>query len=365
MIAASELKQFAEVHCRSQGITDHAGVLDRIRHNEDGTEGSWVREWTASAAGHEDAGRLEQACAHYNMARFPYVDGAARHQALDGCVRTFTGWAQRQACYERLELDLPEGRVHAWASGLSAKRRRPLLVIMGGIVSVKEQWAPVLKGINRLGMAGVVTEMPGVGQNEQVYTPDSWRMLPAVLDRVADRADTGRTYLMAMSFSGHLALRAAMEDSRIKGIVTTGAPVHEFFTDVAWQRSVPRITMDTLAHLTGIDPDKVVGGMAAWALPDEGLRDLGIPVDYVVSNRDEIIPRGDVARLGARLSALRLLFHDDVHGAPAHVAYTRLWTARSLVRMRGGMPLQHAVMGGLLKLVAVREKRRMLQAKAA
>src|SRR6185369_11819876 len=115
------------------------------------------------------------------------------------------------------------------------------------------------------------------GENTLTYGPDSSRMLSALLDAVADRADVTHTYPIAMSFSGHLALRCAMTDARIRGIVTVGAPTSRFFTDAGWQRGLPRVTTDTLAHLAHTDPQDIPGGLARWALTGDDLAALDIP----------------------------------------------------------------------------------------
>ncbi|WP_316784270.1 alpha/beta hydrolase [Streptomyces sasae] len=334
----AELKNFVVAHTRSQGLPPehYDPLLSRIRHDEDGTPGSWVREWSAEGARLEAGGRLLEASVHYNMARFPFVDGPARREALERCVAAFDGWRSAFPAIERLDVDLPEGQIRCWTSGLDASEPRPLLVMTGGIVSVKEQWAPVLLQLGELGFAGVVTEMPGVGENSLPYRADSWRMYPALLDAVGDRADTARTFTLALSFSGHLALRAALHDDRIRGVVGAGAPVHDFFTDTEWQRSVPRVTTETLAHLTGSAPGEVYGLVKDWALAPEELDELRIPVAHVTSLRDEIIPPGDAALLRERVRGVRLLAHDDVHGSPRFFAQTRLWTLLSVLRMRGG-----------------------------
>lgn len=356
-----ELKQFVLVHAKAQNIppTHYTELLDRIDNDEDGASGSWAREWSRGAARLAADGKLLDACRDYNMARFPYVDGPARGRALVHCVDTFTRWAAEQPDLERLDLDLPGGRVGCWASGLADGPkgvRKPLLLVTGGIVSIKEQWAPVLLMARRLGMAGVVTEMPGVGENTLAYDGDSWRILSHVLDAVGDRADVSRTYAVALSFSGHLALRCAVDDRRIRGIATAGAPVSAFFTDAAWQRGLPRVTLDTLAHLTGAKVENLHPHLADWALTADQLSSLDIPVAYTVSLRDEIIPAADPELLRAHVRDLSLNTYDDVHGSPRHVAETRLWIIVSVLRMMGVRGPQRVLLEGLLGVLRLRRR---------
>jgi hypothetical protein len=335
----AELKQFVVAHARAQGIPParYQAVLDRVDTDEDGPPGSWVHEWTRAGEGRERDGDLLDAARHYNMARFPHAGGGARREALRRCVDAFDRWRAAQAPgIERLELDLPEGRVRCWATGLSATQPLPLLLVSGGIVSVKEQWAQVLVRTARLGMAGVVWEMPGVGENPLRYGAGSWRVVPALLDLLAGRAQVHETYAIALSFSGHLALRAAVDDSRLRGVVTAGAPVSEFFADVTWQRRLPRITVDTLAALTGTGPDAVLGHMRDWALTKKQLGALDVPVAAIVSRRDEIIPPADPQLLRSHVRRLRVMDNDDVHGSPRYADETRLWTVDALLEMRGG-----------------------------
>ncbi|HWE91493.1 MAG TPA: alpha/beta hydrolase [Pseudonocardiaceae bacterium] len=324
-----ELKRYVAAHAESLGIPreHYLALFDRIRTDRvDRTgPGSWVHEWSAAARILEAEGKPLEASQHYNFARFPYVDGPARQRALDNAVRTVDRWRADVPGVERLDLSLLGGAVGCWTHGLSTVENKPLLLITGGIVSIKEQWAPVLLAAAGLGFAGVVTEMPGVGQNTLRYTPDSWRLLPALLDALADRAQVGHTVLMAMSFSGQLALRASVEDDRIAGIVTAGAPVRGVFTDPVWQAGLPKVTVDTLAHMASVSPAQLPAVLPGWALSDEQLAAVGVPVHYVASSRDEIIPRGDLDLLRAHLSELRVLEHDDVHGAPRHAAETRQW----------------------------------------
>ncbi|MCO1582769.1 esterase FrsA [Crossiella sp. SN42] len=349
MNEVAELKQFVWAHATARGIprSHYAALLDRIKSDVDGEPGSWAREWSRAGERLERDGQLLEASQHYNFARFPFVDGPARAEAMKRCVATFDRWRLAEGGIERLDVPTADGVLGCWASGLSTSDKKPLVVFTGGIVSVKEQWAPLLPKLRKLGVAAIATELPGVGENPLRYDEHSHRMFGAVLDAVADRADVGRTHLMALSFSGHLAVRAALADGRIRGIVTVGAPVREFFTDPHWWPRLPEITVDTLAHLTGLSRAALPGGLREWALSASEVAALRIPLGYVACAQDEIIPPGDPAFLRAHARDLRLIEFADVHGAPAHSAEMQTWSLLTLTRMLGGRLLPRALLGAV------------------
>lgn len=351
----AELKQFAELHARAQAIPGYRALLDRIDNDQEGRDGSWAVEWSREADALLAQGKAQDACRHYAMARFPYPDGPTRERAANACIAAFDQWRREKAPkVERLEVETSVGTLRCWAVGLSAAKPRPLLLIMGGIVSVKEQWASVLPLVDQFGMAGIAAELPGVGENGLPYDAGAWRMIPALLDALADRADVARTYANTLSFSGHLALRAAAEDPRIRGVVTAGAPVRAFFTDPAWAARIPRITADTLARLTGGGPEDQAGRLAPLALTDPQLDAVRIPVAYLHSRRDEIIPGADVDLLHARLADLRLVENDDVHGSPRHVTESRVWAVLSVLRMRHVHSPQRVILSAVWRVLRAR-----------
>jgi pimeloyl-ACP methyl ester carboxylesterase len=340
----AELKRYVGVHARGQRIKGADAILRRISTDGPGTPGSWVYEWSQVAAGLEQRGRLLDAARHYAMARFPYADGEARQEALDRCVGAVDQWRTGHEII-RLDAELPGGRVSSWATGLSRIQRRPLVLMTGGIVTVKEQLVPVLSAYRAFGLAAVATEMPGAGENTMRYDADSWRMFPGLLDAIAARAEVNDVYLVALSFSGHLALRWAAEDTRVKGIVTVGAPVREFFTSAGWQAAVPGVTRGTLAHLTGVEPDRLFAELKPMALDEGQLTAVRCPVRYLKSDRDEIIPAEEAALLAGQVSDLEVAANDDVHASPGHLLASQLWTLASLLRLAGVSDGRTAALG--------------------
>lgn len=358
-----ELKEFARLHAKGQGMKSRRleRVLAGIRNDEPGAPDSWARVWSTQARLLAARGKPVQACQFYALARFPHHGDADRIRAQRGVVESFDAWrGARGRGIEKLEFSREDGVFSAWAAGLDAPRPLPLLVVMGGIVSVKEQWAQLLPRFVKLGFATVVAEMPGVGENTLPYGPDSWRLLGFLLDRLRGRAQERNVSLLALSFSGHMALRAAAHDDRIGRILTVGAPVSRFFTDEDWWQRVPRITKDTLAALTGQPGEAalVEAFRHGWMLDPQELRAVRVPVRYVVSARDEIIPGSERALLAEHLPDVGFMEFDDVHGSPAHLGELRLWLLLQLLRTNGIEDRRTKALQTILGLRAAKARRR-------
>ncbi|WP_424187569.1 alpha/beta fold hydrolase [Actinokineospora sp. G85] len=345
-----EVADLVLLHARAQGMTPARAeaVLAGVDRVDSDGPGSWSHAWTAAGDAALAAGDPLNACRRYNLARFPYPATDGQRAALTSCVAAFDEWRAAQGGIERRELDVLGVRLPVWASGLDTTRRKPLLLIIGGIVSIKEQWGQFLVAAGKLGMAVVVTEMPGVGENPLRYRPDSHRMLAAVADAVAEITPVTDVYSVAMSFGGTMALGWAARDPRVKGVLTVGAPIRPFFTDAAWWPGVPETTKRTLAHVTG-RPD-IDDALPAYALTRDELADVRARVGYVVSRRDEIVPAADSTLLAAAVPDLALLAFDDVHGSPAHLTDTKLWITRSLLTWSKGPSAVTAALGLVLKL---------------
>lgn len=360
-----ELKEFARLHAKGQGVKSRRleRVLARIDNDEPGAPNSWPRVWSAEAQQLAARGKTVEAARYYALARFPHHSDPDRIAAQRGVVESFDQWRTRKATgIEKLEFSHDDGVVHAWAAGLDAPQPRPLLIVMGGIVSVKEQWAQLLPRFAKLGFAAVVAEMPGVGENTLPYGPDSWRLLGFLLDQLKGRARDRDVSLLTLSFSGHMALRLASQDDRIGRILTVGAPVANFFTDETWwQQAVPRITKDTLVTLTGLPGEAALTESFhrdGWALSPEELRAVRVPVRYVLSSRDEIIPAAERALLAENVPDVQFMEFDDVHGSPGHLGELRLWLVLSLLRTSGVEDRRTKALETILGLRAARARRR-------
>ncbi|MEU6644641.1 hypothetical protein ABZ863_19090 [Saccharomonospora sp. NPDC046836] len=320
----AELAGFARLHARALGLDPVAAgaVLDRLV--ADGDEAAWPRVWSRLGERRLAAGRPLEACRCFVLARFPFPADPDRLRAGEAAVRAFDSWRLAHGGIDRLDLSLPAGQVAAWTAGVTPGR--PVLLVMGGIISVKEQWAPFLTAARRLRAGVIVTEMPSVGENTTPYLPGSVELIPEILDRLGAAVCAAGVHVVGLSFAGHLALAAARHDPRIRSVHTVGAPVSAAFTD---RDSLPSTTRATVSHLSG------GADLTALALDRDALAELRVPVRYVASRRDEIIPRREWELLAESLVDFRWVEFDDVHGSPAHLTDTRLWLLRGVLEALG------------------------------
>lgn len=323
-----ELKNFVRLHAQAQQLDSQQiqQILNNITCSQGSEQGSWSAEWFKAAELKRQQQDWTTATRLFNLARFPFVSNPIQQQALEACVDCFARSMQHAAVdYE--SLSLANHSFKAYATGLD--QNWPLLIVCGGIISIKEQWQRFLLLAHRLKICVVVTEMPGVGENKLNYHRESWTMFPHIIDALQGRADTKRTYLFALSFSGHLALMAAENDSRIVGITTIGAPVRHFFQtqDMA---CIPQVTRSTLCHLMKINQNQLAQQLSNWALLPTTAT-LSIPVHYLQSQFDEVIPATEVDVLRNRVTTVRIYQLPDIHGSPNHLHLVAPWALAAIM----------------------------------
>lgn len=356
----SELKAFVTLHLRSQSrgdAADYETVLDCIDSDEQGP-GGWAPEWVKRGQQFEQSGMTLQAIQCYNFARFPFIESEARKDAYSRCASQFSEWVQSQdPRVQRVSVRLDDGEAHVYT--LLTDPARPLLVVMGGIVSVKEQWQALLFGAYRLGFSPVIADFPGVGENGLAFNPESGGFISSLLDYFGPAAE--RTYVVGMSFGGTIAMKAAVKDRRIKGITTIGAPVFHFYTDRRWWKHVPTITKRALSHSCGIPEDELTEHLQQFALTPEELQQLDIPVHYLLSLRDEITPPQEREVLEGNLRKLNLTVVDDVHGAANHMDVLRKYIPWSIVRQRNGAASPMAILLRAALTAAMWKRKRIHQ----
>ncbi|MDJ0744613.1 MAG: alpha/beta hydrolase [Xenococcaceae cyanobacterium MO_167.B27] len=352
MTYLNELKELIVLHAQAQGLTLSycKSILDRISREEGNSPSSWVYEWSKEAERLKQKARWLEATSLYNIARFPFVQSPERKQAHFDCVESCTEWLLTKPQIQKININTTQGAFNVYFTKGLGDKKRPLLVVLGGIVSIKEQWVTFLEKADALDMAVAVTEMPRVGENTLAYGVDAGNMFSVLLEHLKFLADVNNTYVVAMSFSGHMAIQYALRDPRIKSITTVGAPIHYFFRDRNWWEQVPLTTKRTLAHLLALDIEDVFPALTPMALEKEQLQSLSIPLNYIFSRRDEIIPSLEKQFLQKNVKKLNLQEFDDVHGSPNHLQQMQLWVPMSILSQRPKTKMKAEVLRWLFYL---------------
>jgi hypothetical protein len=119
---------------------------------------------------------------------------------------------------------------------------------------------------------------------------------------------------------------------------------------------VPRITLDTLGYLTGTKHEDLADHLAPLALTPGQLDAVRIPVTYLASSRDEIIPASEIRHLAAHVPDLRVMENDDVHASPRYLAESLVWLVLSVLRLTGRRDPRRVVVAALWHLLRARHR---------
>lgn len=276
----------------------------------------WLDAWTAVAEEHlelaedaESAGRSRSAgeaylhaaiCLHFG--KFVWVLDAAAHQAAT--ERAIAAMAKAHAFLdptaERIEATLGDGTLAANLRRPGGAERPPLVVLIPGLDSTKEEFFHWENAFLERGMATLSMDGPGQGETgfRLPIRHDYEVAVAAMLDALVRRADLGpdigpdlgldleRIGAAGVSLGGYYAPRAAAFEPRIRAVAGISGSYN--FGEV-WDQ-LPPLTRETFAFKSGAR-DARDARDRAHALDLTGvLGRLTQPALYVTGGLDRIIP---------------------------------------------------------------------------
>ncbi len=222
-----------------QGIdyNDLVTTAARIRVWDD-----WCREWCFTAAGHEEfalqaeaKGNRQSATEAYLLAAMAYHFGCNNSpQNLDSMYqRRRKEWSvmRRPRPYldppaKRHEVPFESFRMPAYLRFPVGVTRPPVVVIISGLESTKEEARTMEDGFLRRGMATFTFDGPGQGETwfQGGMIVDFERATSAVIDYLEklSHVDANRLGVFGPSMGGYLAPRSAACDTRIKACTFAG-----------------------------------------------------------------------------------------------------------------------------------------------
>ncbi len=287
----------------------------------------WLDAWTATADMHaeladraRDRGRLRsageaylRAAVSYHFSKFVWVlDRDRNRQNTRAAIRALYAAHQLlDPTAERIEAPLDDATVSANLRRPRADGPAPLVVLIPGLDSTKEEffvWESVF--LDR-GMATLSLDGPGQGETgfELDIRHDYEVAVAAILDAIGDRPelDQPRIGAAGVSLGGHYVVRAAAFEPRLRAIASISGPY-----DVAagWD-SLPSLTRETIAHHTGATDDADARRRAHQLNLDGVAERVRQPCLVVTGAHDRVISWEQTRRIADDVPGAEWVLYED------------------------------------------------------
>ena len=209
----------------------------------------WCEAWSARAAVHEGLGRealaerhfltagehLSRAAVYYHFAKFLFVHdlGEMRGAHMKAVQCRNDALPHLRPPGERVEIPFED---HALAGILrhphNANARAPVLIMVPGLDSAKEELEAYELPFLARGMATLIIDGPGQGEAEYRFPirGDYETAVTAIVDWITQRddLDADRVGLWGVSLGGYYAPRAAAHEKRIRACIALAGPYDWF-----------------------------------------------------------------------------------------------------------------------------------------
>jgi pimeloyl-ACP methyl ester carboxylesterase len=302
------------------------------------TWGEWLDEWCATARVHvglaEEAEReghrrtageaWARAAVCFHFAKFVWVLDAARSRgaADEAIAALYEAHALLDPTAERVEVSLDGSQVVAnLRRPETPERPPPLVILIPGLDSTKEEFFELENVFLERGMATASLDGPGQGEGgyELPIRPDYEVAVGALLDELetCSGLDLHRVGALGVSLGGYYAPRSAAFEPRLKAVATLSGPY--CFGD-CWDGfpSLTRETFEAKSHAR----DEEEGRARASELDLSGvLARLEQPSLFVTGRHDRLIPWEQTARAAEEAPNGRFVLHDDGNHGCANVPY--------------------------------------------
>ena len=294
----------------------------------------WLGAWCENADMHaglagEATTRLtageawSRATVAYHFAKFVWmVDAERSRAAADQAVAAMAKVHEHlDPAAERIEVPLDGGRVVGNLRRPRGDERPPLVLLVPGLDSTKEEFFKLENVFLDRGMATLSIDGPGQGESgyDLPIRPDYDVAVTAVLDAIADRTDVDleRIGLLGVSLGGYYAPRVLAFEPRVKAGVGLSGPYR--FSDI-WDHVPPQTRETFVAKSFAKDDDE--GRAKAAELDLSGVAErIRQPYLAITGSLDRLIPWEQSERAAAEAPNGTFLLHEDGNHGCANVPY--------------------------------------------
>jgi 2,6-dihydroxypseudooxynicotine hydrolase len=288
----------------------------------------WLDAWSAAADIHrslalqalelrhlQSAGEaFLRAAITYHFAKFVWVlDVARNRRATEAAVRAlYDAHAILDPSAQRIEATLDGGTIVAnLRRPPNRPTRVPLVILIPGLDSTKEEFYLWESVFLRRGMATLSLDGPGQGETgfELSIRADYEVAVAAILDAVAgfDGLDLERVGAAGVSLGGYYVVRAAAFESRLKAVAGVSAP---YDMSAQWD-SMPSLTRETFIHHSGASGEGDARERAARLCLAGVAEQVAQPCLVVTGRRDRVIPWEQTKRIADEVPHSEWVLYED------------------------------------------------------
>jgi predicted amidohydrolase/dienelactone hydrolase len=354
-VAAANAHWAARFIANGTGYSDFQATIGRIAVWDD-----WCREWgrtaqryerlaeTADAAGRAvtagEAWRRAALCWHWG--KFVFVDHPdeqrAAHERTVACFRRGAGTLTPPA--EPVRIPYAGTALAAYLRVPAAAGRRPVVIMMPGLDSVKEELQATAEYMLSRGLAVIAVDGPGQGEAEYdlPIEPAYELVATAVADYLEglEEIDPERIGAFGVSLGGYYAARSAAYEPRLRAAVALAGP---YRWDLDWD-TLPPQTRATFQRRSGAaSPAEARERAGALTLEHAATR-ITCPLLVAHGGRDRLVPPYHAERLAREAPGAELMMDPDgSHGLTNHAFESRSamadWLAEHLSARPGHPPV--------------------------
>ena len=333
-VAAATAHWAARFVANGTSYPDFQATMARITRWDD-----WCREWGRTARhyeqlaeGAEAAGRTvtageawRRAALCWHWGKFVFTDHPeeqrAAHERTVACFRRGAGTLSPPA--EPVRVPYAGSTLAAYLR-IPPGEPGPVVIMIPGLDSVKEELQATAEYMLRRGLAVIAIDGPGQGEAEYEFPiePAYERVVTAVADYLKGRDDLNpdRLGVFGVSLGGYYAARSAAYEPRVRAAVDLAGP---YRWDQDWD-ALPSQTRTTFQARSGAaSPAQARERAAALTLEDAAAR-ITCPLLVVHGGRDRLIPAYHAERLAREAPGAELmLYPDGSHGVTNHAFESR------------------------------------------
>ena len=287
----------------------------------------WLDAWLATADTHHalavgarEAGRLQsageaflRAAVTYHFSKFVWVlDPERNRRATLAAVRAmYDAHAILEPRAQRIEAELGGGTIAANLRRPAGSDAAPLVLLLPGLDSTKEEFYLWESVFLRRGMATLALDGPGQGETafQMPIRADYEVAVAAILDAVSgvDGLDLERIGAAGVSLGGYYVVRAAAFEPRL----TAAAGVSGPYDMAARWDTMPALTRETFTHHSGA-ADEAEARERAAKLSLAGVTDqVRQPCLVVTGERDRIVPWEQTKRIADEVPKGEWVLYED------------------------------------------------------